>query len=346
MDSFSLSLQAWYLDDSTIIGDTLVVGKVLELILEDGPRCGLHLNTDKNEIFWPKEDPRSRLAGVFSLNIGRPLHGVKLLCGPASVDLEFSSELVLKRVAKIIELMDAVSMVNDPQYELLLLHTCAERIVTAYGPRFGEWQWTLAKFPLSFEGLGVYSTGLPLKIPYIALWKSQMENHTSDWIKVVLISGLGQTINGDIYGDHVVSCAGIIWIKHRHNVVRDTLFDICFWSGILAGMVGFVPGRIVIDAAQRKRVKYEAKCADIGYGFLPFLFSSFGELEKDAIVLQNGGPDSTSADVVTLLKRILKFSMAQDIWAWAAIHIFNRISFAIVKGVGTQIVSRLSSNLL
>ncbi|GJX32555.1 hypothetical protein Tco_0242410 [Tanacetum coccineum] len=182
---------------------------------------------------------------------------------------------------------------------------------------------------------------------------------------VVPISGLGQTMNGrtyrcvlcyrlgvplfyvpkpcstcskvfagDIYGDHDVSCAGIIGIKHRHNVVRDTLVDICFRSGISAGkevdiglgggrdkplrpadmllyswdegldvrvdltgsspltqtrMIDFVLGRAVIDATHRKRVKYEAKCADIGYGFLPFSFSSLGELEKD---------------VVTLLKRI------------------------------------------
>ncbi|GKG20194.1 hypothetical protein Tco_0379995, partial [Tanacetum coccineum] len=39
------------------------------------------------------------------------------------------------------------------------------------------------------------------------------------------------------------------------------------------------------------------------------------------------------ADAITLLKRIRKFSMAQDIGARAAIHIFNRISFAIAKGV-------------
>ncbi|GKE08067.1 hypothetical protein Tco_1411618 [Tanacetum coccineum] len=47
-------------------------------------------------------------------------------------------------------------------------------------------------------------------------------------------------------------------------------------------MVDFGPGCAVIDAAHRKRVKYEAKCADIGYGFLPFSFSSLGELDKDA----------------------------------------------------------------
>nr|GEX93077.1 hypothetical protein [Tanacetum cinerariifolium] len=40
---------------------------------------------------------------------------------------------------------------------------------------------------------------------------------------------------GDIYGDHVVSCASIIGIKHRHNIVRDTLVDIFYWSGIPTG---------------------------------------------------------------------------------------------------------------
>nr|GFD39329.1 hypothetical protein [Tanacetum cinerariifolium] len=80
-----------------------------------------------------------------------------------------------------------------------------------------------------------------------------------------------------------MSCAGVIDIKHRHNATE---------------MADFVLGRTVIDAAQRKRSKYMTKCADIGYGFLSFSFSSFGELKKDAM---------------TLLKRARKFSMAQDI---------------------------------
>ncbi|GJY82213.1 hypothetical protein Tco_0494964 [Tanacetum coccineum] len=75
----------------------------------------------------------------------------------------------------------------------------------------------------------------------MALWKSLREDHTSDWLRTVHISGLGQTMNacsrvfvGDIYGDHDVSCVGIIGIKHRHNVVRDTLVDICYRYGISA----------------------------------------------------------------------------------------------------------------
>ncbi|GJZ73435.1 hypothetical protein Tco_0637581 [Tanacetum coccineum] len=146
-------------------------------------------------------------------------------------------------------------------------------------------------------------------------------------------SACSKVFTRDIYGDHDVSCDGVIGIKHRHNVVRDTLVDICLRSGISAGkevdigggsspltqsgMADFMPGRAVIDAAQRKRGKYTAKCAAIEYGFLPFSFSSLGELEANA---------------VSLLKRIRKDSMAQDIGARADIHIFNRISFAIAKG--------------
>nr|GFC84136.1 hypothetical protein [Tanacetum cinerariifolium] len=72
------------------------------------------------------------------------------------------------------------------------------------------------------------------------------------------------------------------------------------------GMVDFVPGRAVIDVAQRKR----------------------------------------EADAVTLLMRIRKFFVAQDIGARVAVHIFNRINFAIAKKEGAQIVFRLLSNLL
>jgi len=168
----------------------------------------------------------------------------------------------------------------------------------------------------------------------------------------------------------------MVGIKHRHNVVRDTLLDICYRSGISArkevdvgltggdnralrpadvllyswdrgldvcvdltgsspltqsGLSDFVPGRGVVVAAQRKRDKYEARCREIGYGFLPFSFSSLGELDKD---------------VVALLKRVQGFARTQDIGARAAAHIYTRLGFAIARGVGAQIVSRLPTNFL
>nr|GEV51023.1 hypothetical protein [Tanacetum cinerariifolium] len=183
----------------------------------------------------------------------------------------------------------------------------------------------------------------------LCMFNTKMETDLLSNLSVPLFSVLkpcsacSKVFTRDIYGDHVVSCADIIGIKYRHNVVRDTLVDICFRSGIstekevdirLGGgycMVDFVLGRAVIDASHRKRVKYEAKCVNIGYGFLLFSYSSLGELENDA---------------VTLLKRIRKFSVTKDIEARAAIHIFNRISFAITKGVEAQLVSRLPTNFM
>ncbi|GKA40679.1 hypothetical protein Tco_0733272 [Tanacetum coccineum] len=173
----------------------------------------------------------------------------------------------------------------------------------------------------------------------MALWTSQREDHTSDWLKTVHISGLFKGFCWGYYGDHVVSCAGIIGIKHRHNVVRDTLVDICYRSGISAGkevdirldggrdkplrpadmllyswdvgldvcvdltgsspltqtgMVDFVPGRAVIDAAQRKRGKYMDRCgywiwvSPIFFLFLGGIRGRRGYLaEADSKVLHN-----------------------------------------------------------
>ncbi|KAL6550469.1 hypothetical protein OROMI_020957 [Orobanche minor] len=111
-------------------------------------------------------------------------------------------------------------------------------------------------------------------------------------------SACSRVFPGDIFGDHAVSC-----VDSWHNIVRDTLVDVCFLSGILArkevdiGLSGgrrssptcnvllyswdrgrdvcvdltgsshlaqsrlsdFVPGWVVADAANRKRVKYEAE---------------------------------------------------------------------------------------
>nr|GEZ62535.1 hypothetical protein [Tanacetum cinerariifolium] len=162
-DSFSLSLQAWYLDDGTIIGDTLVVGK---------------------------EDPRSSLAGVFSPNIARPLHGAKLLCGPASVDFN------------------------------LALRFALERIVTASGLGFG------------------ISNG---KEVYI---------------------GLGGRCDKPLHPTDMLLYSWDEWLDVCVDFTRSSPLT-------QTGMVDFVPDQVVIDVAHRKRVKYEAKCEDIVYGFIP-----------------------------------------------------------------------------
>ncbi|KAL6511201.1 hypothetical protein OROHE_020570 [Orobanche hederae] len=189
-------------------------------------------------------------------------------------------------------------------------------------------------------------------------------------------STCSRVFDGDLFGDHAVSCAGMVGIKHRHNLVRNTLLDVCFRSDISAGkevdiglrdgsdrclrpadlllyawdrgrdvcvdltgsspltrsgMLDFVPGQVVAQAAKRKCVKYRDLCAAKGYGFLPFSFSTIGELDSDA---------------AALLVRVRGFSLVQDAGARAAHHIFSRISFAIAKGVGAQLVSRLPTNFM
>ncbi|GKE83498.1 auxilin-like protein, partial [Tanacetum coccineum] len=157
--SCELTLQAWYLDDGTIVGDTLMVAKALDIIRSDGPGHGLFLNIDKTELIFP-------------VNVSRPLNGVTLLGGSVSLDADFYRDLTLKRVSKTVSLIEAIHKLYDPQCELILLRNCAgvaklsyalrtcsplslmevqvqfdkalrtslEKIVTASGPGFGDWQ--------------------------------------------------------------------------------------------------------------------------------------------------------------------------------------------------------------
>ncbi|KAL6497080.1 hypothetical protein OROGR_029009 [Orobanche gracilis] len=189
-------------------------------------------------------------------------------------------------------------------------------------------------------------------------------------------STCSRSFDGDLFGDHAVLCVGMVGIKHRHNLVRDTILDVCFRSGISAGkevdiglrdesdrslrpanlllyawdrgqevfvdltgsspltrsgMMDFVPGQVVAKAVKRKCEKYRDLCAAKGYGFLPFSFSTLEELDADA---------------VALLVRVRGFTLAQDAGARASHHIFSRISFAIAKGVGVRLVSRMPTNFV
>ncbi|PWA97147.1 reverse transcriptase domain-containing protein [Artemisia annua] len=47
-DDCALPFHAWYLDDGTIIGDSVQVAKALDIISREGPSLGLQLNIKKN----------------------------------------------------------------------------------------------------------------------------------------------------------------------------------------------------------------------------------------------------------------------------------------------------------
>ncbi|XP_026417118.1 uncharacterized protein LOC113312589 [Papaver somniferum] len=196
----SLDLQAWYLDDGTIIGDTMEVLKVLNIIQFEGLHRGLHLNVHKTELFWPAADPRSFDPDVFPNNISRPSSGVKLLGGLVSMDLQFCNDMVMQRMNKTIQLMNIVKKLNDPQCELLLLRnfsgvsklyftmrtTCPlalekskthfddhlyqylRQLVTVDGAGFGPLQYRLVTFPIRDGSLGIYTMSDTTHYCYLA----------------------------------------------------------------------------------------------------------------------------------------------------------------------------------
>ncbi|GJR33713.1 hypothetical protein Tco_1209397 [Tanacetum coccineum] len=231
-DSFGLSFHALYLDDGTIVGDTVVVGNVLDLIMEDGPRLYFTMRT----------------------------------CLPCFFESAQRSFDVALRIS-------------------------LERIVTL-SFRFGDQIYGFLLF--SFSSLG------------------ELEADAVTLLKRILKFSITQDIGA----------RAAIHIFNR----------ISFAIAKAVGAQIDIGARTVVQIFNRikfviaKGVKYEAKCANIGYSFLPFSFSSLEELEEDE---------------VTSLKRIRKFSIAQYIRACVIVHIFNRIGFAIAKGVRAQIVSRL-----
>ncbi|GJX35277.1 hypothetical protein Tco_0246834, partial [Tanacetum coccineum] len=137
---------------------------------------------------------------------------------------------------------------------------------------------------------------------------------------------------GGYYGDHDVSCAGIVGFKHRHNVVRDTIVDICSWSGISASKK--------VDIGLGRGRDKPLRLADMLLYSWDGGLDVFVDLTGSSPLTQTGmidfvpGRAVIEKDVVTQLKRIRKFSLTQDIEARVAVHIFSRISFVIARGVG------------
>ncbi|GJU35118.1 hypothetical protein Tco_1183472 [Tanacetum coccineum] len=306
LETHLASLQAWYLDDGTIIGDTLVVRKVLELIMKDGLRCSLHLKVDKTKRIVTASghgygDWKWRLA---TLPFAFDRLGSKLLrhSGTVAFGPTFDDALFVFNTKMETGLLINLSEIDAPKLMKKLADIYFTRIT----------QTTESTYSLSHRQMD--------------LWQSKIEDHTFDWLKVVSISSLGHTMNEISIGKEVDTrlgggrdktlCAADM-LLYSWDRGLDVCVDLKGSSHLTqTGMVVFLSGHAVIDATHRERVKYEAKCVDIRYSFLPLLFSSLGELEKDS---------------VALVKRIQKFSVDQDIGPCVDVQNFNKISFVIDK---------------
>ncbi|KAK2402907.1 hypothetical protein QL285_052393 [Trifolium repens] len=233
-DNCNLLLHAWYLDDGTIVGDSMEVAKTLDIIREMGPRLGLDLNIRKTELFWPSCDGNKLRDGLFPSDIGRPMLGVKLLGGAVSRDKCFIEGVAMKRAVKAVELMHLLPRLRDPQSELLLLRSCmgiaklffglktcqpvhmeeaailfdkglrgaVEDIVVSGGPFFGDLQWRISSLPIKVGGLGLYSA-----------------------VEAALYAFVASRAQSWVLQDHILRDSGVCGMDSDFNNALDGLRD-------------------------------------------------------------------------------------------------------------------------
>ena len=116
---------------------------------------------------------------------------------------------------------------------------------------------------------------------------------------------------------------------HRGKDVCLDVTGISPFAGTSGG--SWAPNMALHNAVEKKNKKYAIKCEENGYKFIPFAFTTFGELDKEA---------------VSTLARIKSLYISHSNNAKGGAFIFHRLCFCIQKGVGAQLVSRLPSNFM
>ena len=117
----SLALNAWYLDDGTLVGPTEDLSAALEIVEREGPSLGLYLNRGKSLLYIPNQCDAAKSTLPSDVPVTRG--GFCLLgcpIGPPS----FCEEVLQARVAKIRECLDVLRDLGDSQLETTLLRSC------------------------------------------------------------------------------------------------------------------------------------------------------------------------------------------------------------------------------
>ncbi|KAL8092032.1 hypothetical protein AgCh_034349 [Apium graveolens] len=149
--SCELSLQAWYLDDGTIVGDTLMVAKALDIIRADGPVRGFCHDLASQrvsktialmEAIHKLEDPQCELLLLRNCAGVAKLYYILRTCPPP-----FFGEA-------------------QTQFDQAL-RISLERIVTGSGPDFRDWQWRLATLPIKLGGFGILCVGDVIRYAFL-----------------------------------------------------------------------------------------------------------------------------------------------------------------------------------
>ena len=116
-----LTLNAWYLDDGTLMGSPEDLVAALRIIEEDGPSVGLHLNRAKSLLFIPEEVDAS--LSPLPSDIPTTRCGFTLLGSPIGPP-SYCEEVFMDRIAKVKASLVALQDIGDSQMETSLLRLC------------------------------------------------------------------------------------------------------------------------------------------------------------------------------------------------------------------------------
>ena len=190
----SLALNAWYLDDGTLVGPPGDLSAALHIVESEGPSVGLHLNREKSLLFIPSDCDASSsslppevpvVRGGFCL-LGCPI-------GPSS----FCEEVLQDRVGRIRESLGVLRDMHDSHLETSLLRSCLalpklsyilrtcppssiinaaagfdaairEALESILGGPLTEWSWIKASLPSSRGGINLRSASLHAPAAFLA----------------------------------------------------------------------------------------------------------------------------------------------------------------------------------
>ena len=190
----STTMNAWYLDDGTIMGPPDALTSALHIVERDGPSLGLNLNRAKSLLFVPSQCDASQSPLPPDIPIRRD--GLCLLgcpIGPPST----CEEVLQARIHKIKGCLGVLHELGDAQMETTLLRSCLalpklsytlrtcppshitkatsefdaamrESLETILGGPISDWSWLKASLPSSRGGVNLRSAAKHAPAAFIA----------------------------------------------------------------------------------------------------------------------------------------------------------------------------------
>ena len=182
-----LFLNAWYLDDGTLIGSPEDLATALRIVERDGPSLGLHLNRGKSLLFILEDADASLSPLPPDIPISR--RGFSLLGCPIGPP-DFCEEVFQARLAKLKVSLGALRDMGDSQLETTLIRSCLALLKVSYvlracppshicrtsvdfdkairvtlesilGGPISDWSWLKASIHSCKGGLGLRSDYMP-----------------------------------------------------------------------------------------------------------------------------------------------------------------------------------------